>query len=244
MMNAGIIAVRRKNGPAGSTPSRRRANRPSALEPRSAPAYSGRKEWTAHANLAHRDPCAPARGPRNDRGRIVGRRVRGRDQSASPIRLSLSDPLRLREISPRHYAVKGTPTDCIGMRMIADPDQGPRALRRRPQPAADVTYSGTIAGAMEGAMLGIPSIAPSQAYAGVHGRTSIKWDSAEAHAAPLIARISRGRPRAGRLYQRELSVLCQAPEPGQGGRLLPPGPAQRRADAARGATGAAFPITG
>jgi 5'-nucleotidase len=116
------------------------------------------------------------------------------DQSGVAHSLSLSDPLRLREISPRHYALKGTPTDCVimGVRMImADkrPDLVLSGVNRGQNAAEDVTYSGTIAGAMEGAMLGIPSIALSQAYAGVHGRTSIEWDAAQAHAVPLIRKI-------------------------------------------------------
>jgi len=116
------------------------------------------------------------------------------DQSGVAHSLSLSDPLRLREISPRHYAVKGTPTDCVimGVRMImADnrPDLVLSGVNRGQNVAEDVTYSGTIAGAMEGAMLGVPSIALSQAYAGSHGRPSIEWDSAEKHAVPLIRKI-------------------------------------------------------
>ncbi len=125
------------------------------------------------------------------------------DQSGVAHSLSLSDPLRLREISPRHYAVKGTPTDCVimGVRMImADkrPDLVLSGVNRGQNVAEDVTYSGTIAGAMEGAMLGIPSIALSQAYAGVHGRPSIEWDSAEKHAVPLIRKIlEAGIPYGG-----------------------------------------------
>jgi 5'-nucleotidase len=116
------------------------------------------------------------------------------DQSGVAHSLSLSDPLRLREISPRHYAVKGTPTDCVimGVRMITSdrkPDLVLSGVNRGQNVAEDVTYSGTIAGAMEGAMLGIPSIALSQAYSGVHGRTAIEWEAAEAHAAPVIRKI-------------------------------------------------------
>ncbi len=89
---------------------------------------------------------------------------------------------------------KGTPTDCVimGVRMImADkrPDLVLSGVNRGQNVAEDVTYSGTIAGAIEGAMLGIPSIALSQAYAGVHGRPLIEWESAEKHAVPLIRRI-------------------------------------------------------
>jgi 5'-nucleotidase len=116
------------------------------------------------------------------------------DQSGVAHSLSLSDPLRLREISPRHYAVKGTPTDCVimGVRMImADkrPDLVLSGVNRGQNVAEDLTYSGTIAGAIEGAMLGIPSIALSQAYGGAPGRPSIEWEAAEAHATPLIRKI-------------------------------------------------------
>jgi 5'-nucleotidase len=125
------------------------------------------------------------------------------DQSGVAHSLSLSDPLRLREISPRHFAIKGTPTDCVimGVRMImADrrPDLVLSGVNRGQNVAEDVTYSGTIAGAMEGALLGVPSIALSQAYGGVHGRTSIEWDAAETHSAPLIRKIlAAGIPPGG-----------------------------------------------
>ena len=162
------------------------------------------------------------------------------DQSGVAHSLSLSDPLRLREISPRHYAVKGTPTDCVimGVRMIMA-DKGPdlvlSGVNRGQNVAEDVTYSGTIAGAIEGAMLGIPAIALSQAYAGVHGRPLIEWESTEQHAVPLIRRDSGGRHRAWRAGQRQLPALRR--RRGQGNRFHPPGAAQRRADAGRAAAG-------
>src|SRR5271157_3256996 len=116
------------------------------------------------------------------------------DQSGVAHSLSLSDPLRLREISPRHYAVKGTPTDCVIMavrRIMADqrPDLVLSGVNRGQNVAEDVTYSGTIAGAMEGAMLGIPSIALSQAYGGAVGRPVLDWEASQAHAAPVIRTI-------------------------------------------------------
>src|SRR6266568_613582 len=91
------------------------------------------------------------------------------DQSGVSHSLSLNDPLRLREIGPRHYAVKGTPTDCVimGVRHIVQggiPDLVLSGVNRGQNAAEDVTYSGTIAGAIEGTILGIPSIALSQAY--------------------------------------------------------------------------------
>ena len=91
------------------------------------------------------------------------------DQSGVSHSLSLNDPLRLREIDERHFAVKGTPTDCVimGIRHILDEKGADLVLsgvNRGRNAAEDVTYSGTVAGAMEGTVLGIPSFALSQAY--------------------------------------------------------------------------------
>ena len=134
------------------------------------------------------------------------------DQSGVAHSLSLSDPLRLREIGPRHFALKGTPTDCVIMgvrKILADrmPDLVLSGVNRGQNVAEDVTYSGTIAGAMEGAMLGIPSIALSQAYGGAVGRPLIDWEASEAHAAPVIRTILGGRHRPGRPDQRQLPRL-------------------------------------
>ena len=93
------------------------------------------------------------------------------DQSGKAHSLSLTDPLRLRKISERHFAVRGTPTDCVimGVRHVlpAKPDLVLSGVNRGANVADDVTYSGTIAAAMEGTLLGIPSVALSQAYAWV-----------------------------------------------------------------------------
>lgn len=115
------------------------------------------------------------------------------DQSGVSHSLSLSDPLRLREISDRHFAVKGTPTDCVIMatRHVLKgqrPDLVLSGINHGQNVAEDVIYSGTVAGAMEGTILGIPSLALSQAY-GKSGRANIKWHCAEHHAAGVVRRI-------------------------------------------------------
>src|SRR5215467_4254097 len=89
------------------------------------------------------------------------------DQSGVSHSLSLNDPLRLREIGPRHFAVKGTPTDCVIMaaRYIIPrgrPDLAPRGLNRGRNADEDVTYSGTVAAAIEGAVLRVPSFSIKQ----------------------------------------------------------------------------------
>jgi 5'-nucleotidase len=127
------------------------------------------------------------------------------DQSGVAHSLSLNDPLRLRQISDRRYAVRGTPTDCIimGVRNIMHdrkPDLILSGVNRGQNVAEDVTYSGTIAGAMEGTILGIPSIALSQAYGLVSDRFDLFWDTAEAHAPAILKKlIAQGVPK-GILY--------------------------------------------
>jgi len=122
------------------------------------------------------------------------------DQSGVSHSLSLNDPLRLREISDRHFAVKGTPTDCVimGIRHImieAKPDLVLSGVNRGQNVADDVSYSGTIAAAIEGTMLGFPSIALSQAY-GAGGRSGIKWQCAEEHGPAMVRKtIEVGIPR-------------------------------------------------
>lgn len=116
------------------------------------------------------------------------------DQSGVAHSLSLNDPLRLRKISERHYAVKGTPTDCVimGVRRILDgakPDVILSGVNCGQNVAEDVIYSGTIAGAMEGAILGAPSIALSQAYSPATGREGANWICAETLAPALIRKI-------------------------------------------------------
>ncbi|PWB79713.1 MAG: 5'/3'-nucleotidase SurE [Methylocystaceae bacterium] len=116
------------------------------------------------------------------------------EQSGVAHSLSLNDPLRLREISSRHFALKGTPTDCVIMavrKILADrpPDLILSGVNSGQNLAEDVSYSGTIAGAMEGTILGIPSIALSQVYDFFAGRQHIHWSCAEAHAAATIRKL-------------------------------------------------------
>ena len=116
------------------------------------------------------------------------------DQSGVAHSLSLNTPRRLREIGPRRFAVQGTPSDCVIMgvrRLFADarPDLILSGVNRGQNVAEDVTYSGTIAAAMEGALIGVPSIALSQAYDGREGRDKPNWDCATTLGPDIIRRI-------------------------------------------------------
>jgi 5'-nucleotidase len=114
------------------------------------------------------------------------------DQSGKAHSVSLSDPLRSRKISDRRFAVRGTPTDCVIMAVRRLLDRPPTlvlsGVNRGSNVADDVTYSGTIAAAMEGTLLGIPSIALSQAYAWSDGAT-VPWATTEAHAPAILHRL-------------------------------------------------------
>src|SRR5438105_2719455 len=89
------------------------------------------------------------------------------EQSGASHSLTLASPLRLREVGPRRFAVTGTPTDCVMMGCLNILKEQPPTLvlsgvNSGSNLADDVTYSGTVAGAMEGCALGIPAIALSQ----------------------------------------------------------------------------------
>jgi 5'-nucleotidase len=122
------------------------------------------------------------------------------DQSGVSHSLSLNDPLRLREVGPRHFAVRGTPTDCVIMgarHILGDtrPDIVLSGVNRGRNVAEDVVYSGTIAGALEGTILGLPSFALSQEFS-IATREAPLWDTALKFG-PLILRkvIAAGIPK-------------------------------------------------
>ncbi len=113
------------------------------------------------------------------------------EQSGASHSLTLSDPLRVRKISRRRYAVRGTPTDCVmmGVHELVEgkrPDLILAGVNRGGNLGEDVTYSGTIAAAMEGTLIRIPSIALSQSVA--PGELP-KWSTAGHHGADVVRRL-------------------------------------------------------
>jgi 5'-nucleotidase len=115
------------------------------------------------------------------------------DQSGFAHSLSLSEPLRMRKLDDRRYALRGTPTDCVimGVRrlMPEPPDLILSGVNSGANIADDVTYSGTIAGAMEGTLLGVRSIALSQGYNVTEEGRTLHWDTAETHGPGLLSRL-------------------------------------------------------
>lgn len=115
------------------------------------------------------------------------------EQSGASHSLTLALPLRMRQVSEKRFAITGTPTDCV-MMAIAEVMKGVKpalvlsGVNRGGNLAEDVTYSGTVAGAMEGTALGIPSIALSQCY-GFEEGYKVRWQCAESHGPKIVRKL-------------------------------------------------------
>jgi 5'-nucleotidase len=113
------------------------------------------------------------------------------EQSATSHSLTVRRPLRLRQLEPRRHSVDGTPTDSVVVAVAKllrekKPALVLSGINMGSNLAEDVTYSGTVAAAMEAALLGLPAIALSMTRRGDH---DFRWATAEAHGADLIRRI-------------------------------------------------------
>lgn len=109
-----------------------------------------------------------------------------REQSASSHSLTLNRPLRILHLDERTWSIDGTPADCVnlGVQHIlrdARPDIVVSGINFGPNLGDDVIYSGTVSGAFEGALLGIPAIA----YSAVVGE-NFSFD----HSADFAARFT------------------------------------------------------
>jgi 5'-nucleotidase len=113
--------------------------------------------------------------------------------------LTLKRPLRLESMRDGIYAVDGTPTDCVNIAVTQVfrrlPDLVLSGINKGYNLGDDVTYSGTVAGALEGALLGIPSVAVSLPM------TRGTYDfSHAAKAAVTVARALLERPLPARTF--------------------------------------------
>jgi 5'-nucleotidase len=107
------------------------------------------------------------------------------EQSGTGHSLTLTRPVRLRRLGERRYCVSGTPTDSVMMALALimkdnPPDLILSGVNRGANLAEDVTYSGTVSAAMEGALAGVRSIALSQNYAREGMGDTVPFAAAEA----------------------------------------------------------------
>ncbi len=114
------------------------------------------------------------------------------EQSATSHSLTVRRPLRLRRLEERRFSIDGTPTDCVVVALGKvttgrKPDLVLSGINHGGNLAEDVTYSGTVAAAMEAALLGLPAIALSLTRRGDH---DFRWATPERHAESVIRRIA------------------------------------------------------
>jgi 5'-nucleotidase len=87
------------------------------------------------------------------------------EMSGASHSLTLARPLRIRRIDERHWTVDGTPTDCVtlALNQILPPEERPHicvsGINHGANLGDDATYSGTVAGALESTILGVPGLA-------------------------------------------------------------------------------------
>lgn len=118
-----------------------------------------------------------------------------REQNAVSHSLTLHRPLRIEEIAPRRFAVNGTPTDCVNLAvkgfLPVRPQLVVSGINKGANLGDDITYSGTVSAAIEGSLLGIPSIAVSL----VIRETPYNFGTAAEFAAMLATEvIAQGMP--------------------------------------------------
>ncbi len=118
------------------------------------------------------------------------------EMSAASHSLTLTRPLRIEQLDERHYSIDGTPTDCVTLAMshiLKDslPDLVVSGINKGGNLGDDVSYSGTVAGALEASIYGLPGIAMSLVK-----RVDFDFGPAAQLAAQLAERVlGNGLPR-------------------------------------------------
>jgi 5'-nucleotidase len=116
------------------------------------------------------------------------------EQSGASRKMSFTEPVLIEQLGERRFAVRGTPSDAVFL-AVHDlvknkrPDLVLSGVNRGQNLAEDISVSGTVAAAIQGMALGIPSIALSQAVEGFGPSREVRYDTAVAHAPALIRRL-------------------------------------------------------
>ncbi|MEQ1655986.1 MAG: 5'/3'-nucleotidase SurE [Nitrospira sp.] len=117
-----------------------------------------------------------------------------RERTAVAHAVTLHKPLRLHRLAPRTFSVNGTPVDCVNLALLKVMPKPPAivvsGINKGVNLGDDVLYSGTVSAAMEGTILGIPSIAVSQ-----EGRETFRFPVAADYAARIVRQVlAQGLP--------------------------------------------------
>lgn len=112
------------------------------------------------------------------------------EKSGASHQVSMHTPIRVRKLGERRFAIKGSPTDCVLMALHELMDEHPTlvlsGINRGANLGEDAHYSGTMAVAIEAALMGIPSIAFSQVF---HPGQEIHWETAEHFTVQIVEKI-------------------------------------------------------
>lgn len=115
------------------------------------------------------------------------------EQSGKGRGITLTEPLRVHKLGDKRFAVTGTPTDCVVLAvndlMPEKPDLVLSGVNRGHNVGEDCSYSGTVAGALQGMAFGIRSIALSQSLERFHDAAIAHWETAEAFAPGIIQKL-------------------------------------------------------
>lgn len=118
-----------------------------------------------------------------------------RNRSAASNSLTLARPLRVSGYGERRYKVDGTPSDCVHLALTGflddEPDLVVSGINHGANLGDDVIYSGTVAAAMEGRFLGLPTIAVSLVGRTLVGAQLTHFDTAARVAVELVQKINR-----------------------------------------------------
>ena len=117
-----------------------------------------------------------------------------RERTAVAHAVTLHKPLRLHQLAPRTYAVNGTPVDCVNLALLKVMPKPPAivvsGINKGVNLGDDVMYSGTVSAAMEGTILGVPSVAVSQ-----EGQGQFRFEVGATYAARVVRLIlAQGLP--------------------------------------------------
>ena len=136
------------------------------------------------------------------------------EQSGASRALTLTELIRVRKISGRRFAVRGTPTDCVMLAiqelLPEKPDLVLSGVNRGQNIAEDVTLSGTVAGAIQGMALGVPSIALSQSMMVYRDDHRAPFEIAREHGARLIRQLLDGG------WPKDVVININFPDPKSG----------------------------
>ncbi len=148
------------------------------------------------------------------------------ERSGAGRSLTLTQPIRLRQLGERRYAVAGTPTDSVMMALAlimkdSPPDLILSGVNRGANLGEDVGYSGTVSAAAEGALAGIRSIALSQVYAKAGAGHNVSFAAAEAWGAKVLKPLLDAPWEARTLYN--INFPARAADDVLGIRVVPQG---------------------